>query len=92
MDPGIGPDALWCAIEIVDNDIGIVSQYFERMSSLFERLHSMREYEGTSIGLANCRWIVGQHGGTTGIASVQDGGTMFNVRLPVPQVEAEARR
>jgi PAS domain S-box-containing protein len=71
-----------CRIVIADNGIGIERKYYERIFSIFERLHSRGEYEGTGIGLAVCRKIVEQHGGRIEIDSVVGQGTTFTILLP----------
>jgi PAS domain S-box-containing protein len=71
-----------CRIVIADNGIGIERKYHERIFSIFERLHSRGEYEGTGIGLAVCRKIVEQHGGKIDIDSTVGQGTTFSILLP----------
>ncbi len=54
----------WIAIDVADNGIGFDEKYEERIFQLFERLHSRSAYAGTGIGLAICRKVAENHGGT----------------------------
>jgi PAS domain S-box-containing protein len=62
---------------VEDNGIGIPEQYRERIFTIFQRLHNREEYEGTGIGLTNCRKIVELHGGNIWIESSVKGGCIF---------------
>lgn len=83
---GAGPGDDLCQIVVADNGIGFEEQYVEQVFTLFQRLHSRQEYEGTGIGLAVCRKIAHRHGGSIVAKSGKGQGATFIVRLPVKQI------
>jgi PAS domain S-box-containing protein len=72
-----------CQIIIADNGIGFEEKYLDRIFSIFQRLHSRKDYEGTGIGLAVCRKIVERHHGSITAQSQPGAGSRFIVTLPL---------
>ncbi|MCE6998335.1 SpoIIE family protein phosphatase [Saccharothrix sp. S26] len=71
-------------VTVTDTGIGVPSH---EMPRLFERFHRIenarsRSNEGSGIGLALVRELVGLHGGTITADSVEGEGTRFTIRLP----------
>ncbi|ELZ15136.1 multi-sensor signal transduction histidine kinase [Haloterrigena salina JCM 13891] len=69
-------------ISVEDEGIGIAPEDQERVFTIFDRLHSRGEYDGTGIGLALCERIVERHGGEIWVDSEPGEGATFSVTLP----------
>jgi len=70
---------------IADNGIGFDDKYLPKIFTIFQRLHTRQEYEGTGIGLAICKKIIEKHGGILTATSRENIGSTFIIVLPLKQ-------
>ncbi|RAU20054.1 hypothetical protein CU669_20475 [Paramagnetospirillum kuznetsovii] len=69
-------------VAVSDNGIGIAAKSIDRLFTVFQRLVSHDQYQGTGIGLASCRKIVEHHGGRIWVESEEGVGSTFLFALP----------
>ncbi|MEV7097826.1 SpoIIE family protein phosphatase [Amycolatopsis sp. NPDC051045] len=72
-------------IAVSDTGIGIDAAELPRLFERFHRIPSARarSNEGSGIGLALVRELVGMHGGSVAVESTPGAGTTFRVRVPL---------
>jgi signal transduction histidine kinase len=66
-----------------DNGIGFEQTFAQKIFTVFQRVHSKDEFEGTGMGLTICKKIVQNHNGFIEAFSSPNNGTAFEIYLPV---------
>ncbi len=77
----VGPS--FYEVSVADNGPGIAEQYHERIWSLFQRLESQDQIEGTGVGLALVKKIVDGQGGRVWVESQPGHGATFKFLWPI---------
>ncbi|MFF4191507.1 CHASE3 domain-containing protein [Nonomuraea sp. NPDC001831] len=67
---------------VTDNGIGVEAEFADKIFIIFQRLHSREAYSGTGIGLAMCKKIVENHGGTIWLDTGHTEGARISFTLP----------
>ncbi|MBS2007979.1 MAG: PAS domain S-box protein [Cyanobacteria bacterium SZAS TMP-1] len=69
-------------VKVKDNGPGIPAAEQTRIFQRFERIEQANSADGAGLGLAICKAIVEQHGGTIGVESVEGQGSTFYFTVP----------
>jgi signal transduction histidine kinase/FixJ family two-component response regulator len=85
FDAPAAVDGKYCRLTIRDNGIGFDEIYLDKIFTIFQRLNSKEDYEGTGIGLAIVKKIIDKHNGIITARSKENDGATFIIVLPARQ-------
>jgi len=71
------------SISVKDSGIGIPKEDIPRLFETFHRATNTSNIQGTGLGLSIVKHAVNLHNGRIEVESSEEGGTLFNIRIPL---------
>lgn len=71
------------AFYVKDNGSGFNEEYAHKLFGIFQRLHTVDEFEGSGIGLVTVKKLIQKHGGQAWIEGLPDMGATVYFTLPL---------
>ena len=75
------------SVVVKDNGIIIKVDYFNKIFEPLAKLHSEGQFKGTGLGLATCKKIIENLGGSIEVKSILEKGTTFRINVPIELLE-----